>query len=88
MTRSVVLDEFMSSTATPTTGGRASGSATPTSASPSSWGDVIASQDTVLLGRVTFEKRATHWPTSDMQPFADFINTTTQLGVLVRAGDV
>ena len=42
-------------------------------------GDVIASQDTVLLGRVTFEKWATHWPTSDMQPFADFINTTTKL---------
>jgi dihydrofolate reductase len=38
--------------------------------------DVIARQDTVLLGRRTFEKWAPYWPTSTMQPFADFINTT------------
>jgi len=42
-------------------------------------GDVIGSQDTVLLGRHTYEKWAPHWPTSTMQPFADFINNTPKL---------
>ncbi len=41
--------------------------------------DVIASQDTVLLGRRTYEKWAPHWPTSTMQPFADFINDTPKV---------
>jgi len=41
--------------------------------------DVIARQDTVLLGRRTFDKWAPYWPTSAMQPFADFINTTPKL---------
>jgi dihydrofolate reductase len=40
---------------------------------------VIANQDTVLLGRRTFEKWAEHWPTSTMQPFADFINDTPKV---------
>jgi dihydrofolate reductase len=35
---------------------------------------VITSQDTVLLGRGTFDDWAEFWPTSDIQPFADFIN--------------
>lgn len=42
-------------------------------------GDVIAQQDTVLLGRRTFEKWAPYWPEATMQPFADFINTTPKL---------
>jgi dihydrofolate reductase len=42
-------------------------------------GEVIARQNTVLLGRRTFEKWAPYWPTSSMQPFADFINTTPKL---------
>ncbi|MCM4076075.1 dihydrofolate reductase family protein [Paractinoplanes hotanensis] len=37
-------------------------------------GEVIRSQDTVLLGRVQYDEWASYWPTSDMQPFADFIN--------------
>ncbi len=42
-------------------------------------GDVIGRQDTVLLGRRTFEKWAPYWPTATMQPFADFINSTPKL---------
>ena len=41
--------------------------------------EVVATQDTVLLGRRTFAKWAPYWPTSTMQPFADFINTTPKL---------
>jgi dihydrofolate reductase len=35
---------------------------------------LIASQDAVLLGRTTFDEWSRYWPTSDEQPFADFIN--------------
>ena len=38
-------------------------------------GDVIGTQDTVLLGRHMYDEWSTYWPTSDDQPFADFINT-------------
>jgi dihydrofolate reductase len=41
--------------------------------------DVISTQDTVLLGRGTYEFWVHHWPTSDMQPFADFINHTPKV---------
>ena len=37
--------------------------------------EVIGSQDTVLLGRGQYDEWASYWPTSDMQPFADFINS-------------
>lgn len=37
---------------------------------------LIASQDAVLLGRVTYEQWAAFWPGSDHQPFAGFINGT------------
>ena len=36
--------------------------------------DVIATQDTVLLGRRTYEEWARYWPASDIEPFATFIN--------------
>jgi dihydrofolate reductase len=37
-------------------------------------GRVIATQDTVLLGRRTYDDWAAYWPTSDIEPFASFIN--------------
>jgi dihydrofolate reductase len=50
-------------------------------------GRVIATQDTVLLGRRTYDDWADFWPTSDIEPFASFINgvekfvvTSTTLG--------
>ena len=35
---------------------------------------LIADQDAVLLGRQTYDDWAAFWPSSDIQPFADFIN--------------
>lgn len=40
--------------------------------------EVVGAQDDVLLGRGTYDYWAGYWPTSDVQPFADFINTTTK----------
>jgi dihydrofolate reductase len=37
-------------------------------------GRLIASQDTVLLGRRTYDDWADFWPNSDIEPFASFIN--------------
>jgi len=37
-------------------------------------GRVIGSQDTVLLGRRTYDDWAEFWPTSEIEPFATFIN--------------
>lgn len=37
-------------------------------------GRVITSQDTVLLGRRTYDDWAGFWPNSDIEPFASFIN--------------
>ncbi len=39
-------------------------------------GRVIAAQDVVLLGRRTYDDWARFWPTSDIEPFASFINNT------------
>jgi dihydrofolate reductase len=39
-------------------------------------GRVIEGQDAILLGRRTYEYWVDYWPTSDVQPFAGFINTT------------
>jgi dihydrofolate reductase len=37
-------------------------------------GRVISAQDAVLLGRRTYDEWANFWPTSDIEPFAGFIN--------------
>src|SRR4051812_42587125 len=37
---------------------------------------VIGRQDDVLLGRGTYDYWAGYWPTSDVEPFATFINRT------------
>jgi dihydrofolate reductase len=37
-------------------------------------GRVIASQDTVILGRRTYDDWAAFWPASEIEPFASFIN--------------
>jgi dihydrofolate reductase len=35
---------------------------------------VMATQDTVLLGRKTYDEWASFWPSSEIEPFASFIN--------------
>ncbi len=35
---------------------------------------VISTQDTVLLGRRTYDEWSEYWPPSDIEPFASFIN--------------
>jgi dihydrofolate reductase len=39
-------------------------------------GRIIASQDDILLGRGTYEYWVEYWPTSNVEPFASFINGT------------
>src|SRR5688572_7217955 len=39
-------------------------------------GRVIERQDDVLLGRGTHDYWVDYWPTSDVEPFANFINST------------
>ena len=36
--------------------------------------EVIAEQDAVLLGHQMYDEWSTYWPTSDVEPFATFIN--------------
>ncbi|GAB3873257.1 dihydrofolate reductase family protein [Terrabacter terrigena] len=36
--------------------------------------ELIGTQDAVLLGRHMYDEWSRYWPTSDEQPFADFIN--------------
>lgn len=36
----------------------------------------IANEDTILLGRVTYEEWAPYWPTATDEPYASHINTT------------
>jgi dihydrofolate reductase len=39
---------------------------------------LIATQDAVVLGRRTYDEWAPFWPTSEIQPFAAFINEVTK----------
>jgi dihydrofolate reductase len=39
-------------------------------------GRTIETQDDILLGRGTYDYWVTYWPTSDVEPFASFINST------------
>ena len=39
---------------------------------------VIATQDTVILGRRTYSEWAGFWPSSEIEPFATFINGVTK----------
>ena len=41
-------------------------------------GEVIATQDAVILGRRTYDEWASFWRTSEVQPFATFINGVTK----------
>lgn len=45
---------------------------------------LLASQDAVLMGRGTYDEWARCWPTSTVQPFADFINALTKYVVTSR----
>ena len=39
-------------------------------------GAVIATQEDILLGRGTYDYWVDYWPSSDVEPFATFVNTT------------
>jgi dihydrofolate reductase len=45
---------------------------------------MIGRQDAVLLGRNMFDEWSGYWPTSDEQPFADFINSVKKYVVTSR----
>lgn len=45
---------------------------------------LIGSQDAVLLGRNMFDEWSRYWPTSNEQPFADFINGVRKYVVTSR----
>jgi dihydrofolate reductase len=51
-------------------------------------GRVIATQDTVLLGRRTYDEWARFWPTSEIEPFASFINGVEKFVVTSTTPDV
>lgn len=52
-------------------------------------GEMLSRQGAVLLGRRTYDEWSRYWPTSQEQPFADFINTVPKYVVTSRplAGD-
>ncbi len=48
---------------------------------------LLDSQDGVLLGRGMYDEWARYWPTSDVQPFANFINNVKKYVVTSRPLD-
>jgi len=44
----------------------------------SNLGRIIERQDDIILGRGTYDYWVDYWPTSDVEPFATFINSTTK----------
>ena len=49
--------------------------------------EMIERQGSVILGRNTYDQWARYWPTSDEQPFADFINAIPKYVVTSRPLD-
>ena len=47
-------------------------------------GEMISRQGSVLLGRRTYDEWSRYWPTSNEQPFADFINAVPKHVVTSR----
>lgn len=44
-----------------------------------SLGEHIAAEDTILMGRVTYQEWAPYWPTSNDEPYASHINNTPKV---------
>jgi dihydrofolate reductase len=49
---------------------------------------MLAEQDAVLLGRVTYQEWADYWPTSQDEPFASYINNVPKYVVSTTLNDV
>jgi dihydrofolate reductase len=47
---------------------------------------VIATQDAVILGRRSYDEWARFWPSSQIQPFATFINGVTKYVATSKIG--
>jgi dihydrofolate reductase len=54
----------------------------------SEMGSVLAEQDAVLMGRVTYQEWAPYWPTSTDEPYASFINNTPKYVVSTTLQEV
>lgn len=48
----------------------------------------LAAEDTILLGRVTYQEWAPYWPTSNDEPYASHINGTPKLVVSTTLDEV
>jgi len=41
-------------------------------------GEIIASQDAVILGRTSYDEWSAYWPGKEIQPFSNFINSVAK----------